>query len=120
MRRGYTCAPTTSHDYHLWNRNDELAPVPAEFILLGQNFGGEIPGEQQNVVWPGFEQDAGGKNRRVIARRKAALLQIAAIDDELNEPPVDAERIHEGAALGRCPNRRTHGAPPRAAPATAP
>ena len=36
----------------------------------------------------------------MIARREAALLEARAVDHELDQPRVDAERIHQGAAFG--------------------
>ena len=36
----------------------------------------------------------------MIAGRKAALLEVAAVSHELDQPPVDAEGVHQRAAFG--------------------
>jgi len=93
--------PGASDHRHLGDGHDELASAPTELGLLGEDFGGEIPGQQEHVIRPALEQRLRRQDREVIAGRIAALLEVTAIDHELDQPPVDAEGVLR-AALGGC------------------
>src|SRR5258705_3389176 len=76
---------TASGDRDVGHGDDELASPPAELALLRQNFGGEVPGEQQDIVRPALDERTRRQDRQMDARREAALLEIAAIDHEVDQ-----------------------------------
>ena len=86
---------------HLGDGHNELSAAPAELALLSEDFIRKVPCQQQHVVGPPFQQRLGRQDWQVVARREAALLELTAVDNELDQPPIDAERIHQRAALGR-------------------
>src|SRR5215831_8266578 len=68
---------------------ERLIPA-AESPLLGLKLGNigtiarKVPCQQEHVVGPAFEQRLGRQNRQVIAGREAALLEMAAVNHEID------------------------------------
>src|SRR5262249_47743669 len=91
-----------SDDRHLGHGKDEFAAATAEFGLLTEDLGRKVPCQQQHIIGPAFEQRIRRQDRQVIAGRETALLELIAIDYELDQSAVDAERVHQCASLGGC------------------
>src|SRR5437588_11226624 len=84
--RGRPISPaerTPSNNCYFRNGDDETTTLPPELGLLGQDFVGKVPGEQQHIRWQRFQQLLRRVDGQMRARREVSLLDRAAIYDEL-------------------------------------
>src|SRR5687768_9823050 len=87
------------HNSQLWNRNNEASATPAVLSLLRQNFIGEVPGQQQDVIRLVLQQLFRRKYAQMISRRKVTLFEAAAVDDEIKRLTPNAEVIQQRASF---------------------
>src|SRR6266545_7555401 len=80
-----------SHNLGLRHRDDELAAAPAVLRLLREDLVCEVPGEKEHASGHALEKRFRRTDRQVCARREHALLDGAAIDDEIQDVAADPE-----------------------------
>src|SRR5262249_4684375 len=67
-----------AHDRGAWHRDDEPAAAAAVLALLLEHFVGEVPDEQQHLVWLFLEQTLRRSDRHMDPWHVTALLVRAA------------------------------------------
>jgi hypothetical protein len=85
-----------THDSsHLYfgQRADKSSTAATILRLLSQDLLGEIPRQKEYIVWHRFDQLFGRMDLQMCAGRVPALLDRAAIDDEIKRLRPDSEVV---------------------------
>src|SRR5215813_884445 len=98
--RPYTLS-RSRYDGRLWDGDDELAPSMPVLVLLAYDLFGEVPRQDEHVVWLVLDQALGCHDGDVRARRVQALLERAAIDKELQQIRTDPVEVEQRVTLRR-------------------